>query len=249
MAGMLADRFHCYKLILIVIVASVAVFHTSLLHIDARISAEVQSSGSDFETPAEIVCSRLGAVLRFENYTCEASSRNHREMWTVDWTPSQCRPMDCHGVPARMQLCLSNGNCTQIATGSTSVLEMDALLEVLDVTSWTGGENNTGGNCTAQIVSAQTDQTRIPASLLCNCPIRCPAVAAPISSELDNNSSLSSSADLLPVEQQKELDRLKHNRGFWLYFILRIIASGSLATSFSMFVSFLGFHPQLIFKT
>jgi hypothetical protein len=160
-------------------------------------------------------------------------------MWTVDWTPSQCRPMDCHGVPARMQLCLSNGNCTQIATGSTSVLEMDALLEVLDVTSWTGGENNAGGNCTAQIVSAQTDQTRIPASLLCNCPIRCPAVAAPISSELDNNSSLSSSADLLPVEQQKELDRLKHNRGFWLYFNLRIIASGSLATtSFSIFVSF-----------
>jgi hypothetical protein len=124
-------------------------------------------------------------------------------MWTVDWTPSQCRPMDCHGVPARMQLCLSDGNCTQIATGSTSVLEMDALLEVLNVTPWwTGGENNDVGNCTAQIVSAQTDQTRIPASLLCNCPIRCPAVAAPISSELDNNSSLSSSADLLPVEQQ-----------------------------------------------
>jgi hypothetical protein len=244
---MLADRFHCYKLILIVIVASVAVFHTSLLHIDARISSEVQSSGSDFETPAEIVCSRLGAVLRFENYTCEASSRNHREMWTVDWTPSQCRPMDCHGVPARMQLCLSNGNCTQIATGSTSVLEMDALLEVLDAASWTGGKNNAGGNCTAQIVSAQTDQTRIPASLLCNCPIRCPAVAAPISFELDNNSSLSSSADLLPVEQQKELDRLKHNRGFWLYFILRIIASGSLATSFSMFVSFLGFSSAIDF--
>jgi hypothetical protein len=33
-----------------------------------------------------------------------------------------------------MQLCLSDGNCTQIATGSTSVLEMDALLEVLNVT-------------------------------------------------------------------------------------------------------------------
>jgi hypothetical protein len=115
------------------------------------------------------------------------------------------------------------------------------LLEVLNVTPWTGGENNDVGNCTTQIViSAQTDQTRISASLLCNCPIRCPAVAAPISPELDNNSSLSiSSADLLPVEQQKELDRLKHNRGFWLYFILRIIASGSLATtSFSMFVSF-----------
>jgi hypothetical protein len=146
-------------------------------------------------------------------------------------------------------LCLSDGNCTQIATGSTSVLEVDALLEVLDAAPWTGGKNNAGGNCTAQIVSAHTDQTQILASLLCNCPIRCPAVAAPISSELDNNSNLSSSADLLPVEQQKELDRLKHNRGFWLYFILRIIASGSLATSFSMFVSFLGFHPQLIFKT
>ncbi len=99
MAGMLADRFHCNKLILIVVVASVAVFHTSLLHIDARISSEVQSSGSDFETPAEIFCSRMGAVLRSENYSCDASSSNHREMWTVDWTLSQCRPMDCHGVP------------------------------------------------------------------------------------------------------------------------------------------------------
>jgi hypothetical protein len=221
---MLADKFHSYKLILIIVVTLVAVFHTSLLHMDARIPSDVQSSGPEFETPAEIFCSRLGAVLRFENYTCDAS----REMWTIDWTPSQCQPMDCE-VPVRMQLCLSDGNCTQIATGSTSVLEMDAVLQVLDAIP-----SGDGGNCTTQIVSAQTDQTRIPASLLCNCPIRCPAIAAPIS-ELNN--SISKNGADLSVEQQKqqdEMERMKHNKGFWLYFILRIIASGSLATSFSM---------------
>lgn len=230
-AGMLADRFHSYKLILIVIVASVAVFHTSLLHIDARLSTDAPTTGMDFETPAEIYCTRLGAVLRFENFTCDAN----REMWTVDWTPSQCQPMDCQ-LPMRMQLCLADGNCTQIAIGSTSMLEMDALLEVVPTTSLDGDHH---GNCTAHIVNAQTDQTRNPASLLCNCPIRCPAMAAPMSSDLNNatTTTTTTTTNGLSVEeqqQQKENERVKHNRGFWLYFILRIIASGSLATSFSM---------------
>ena len=201
---MLADKFHSYKLILIIVVASVAIFHTSLLHIDARTSSNVKSSGTDFETPAEIFCSRLGAVLRFENQTCDDD--DNREMWTFDWIPSQCRPMDC-GVPTRMQLCLSDGNCTQIAIGSTSVLEMDAILDALP---------SDGGNCTAQIVSVQTDQTPIAASLLCNCPVRCPAIAA--ISETSNATS----------DGISEMDRINHNKGFWLYFILRHLFYRSL---------------------
>lgn len=219
---MLADRFHSYKLILIIVVSSVAVFHTSLLHIDARLTYDVPSSGMHFETPAEIICDRMGAVLHFENFTCDAN----REMWTVDWTPSECQPIDCH-LAVKMQLCLTDGNCTQIATGSTSLLEMDALLEVVPLVNM-----DHHGNCTAHIVSAQTDQTRNPAALLCNCAIRCPAMAAP--SDLNSSSGLT----MEELQQLKENERIKHNRGFWLYFILRIIASGSLATSFSMSVLF-----------
>ncbi len=216
---MLADKFHCYKLILVIVVALVAVFHTALLHIDARISPDLLSSTAVREAPAELLCGRTGAIVRFENYTCDT----YREEWTVDWTPSECQPsVDCD-ISARMSLCLNDGNCTQIAIGSTSRLEMDVLFEVLQT------DNEGHSNFTARIVTAQTDQTRQPASLLCNCPIRCPALASPMS-------LLESNITDLPAEKlaEKEAERLKHNKGFWLYFVLRVIASGSLATSFSM---------------
>lgn len=210
---MLADKFQCYKLILIIIVALVAVFHTSLLHIDAR-KSELLSPQQNWETPAELTCGRTGATVRFENFSCDAN----REEWTIDLTPSDCQPLDCD-LPAGMSLCLPDGNCTQITIGSTSRLEMDVLLEVMEPSS-------EGGDCKAHIVNAQTDQTPRPAWLLCNCPIRCPAVASPFESN--------SSQVFDDQHQDLEAELSKHNRGFWLYFVLRVIASGSLATSFSM---------------
>lgn len=217
--GVLADKFHCYKLILIIIVFLVGTFHTSLLHIDARIPSDLLPLTSDWEAPAELFCSRTEATVQIGKFSCDAS----RIEWTVDWTPSECQPVDCD-VPARMSLCLPDGNCTQIAIGSTSKLEMDVSLAFLKAEA---NHNGTAEDCQARIVSAQTDQTRDPATFLCNCNIRCPAVAAP---NLLNMNNTISEEQLQRLEQERQ----KHNRGFWLYFVLRVIASGSLATSFSM---------------
>ncbi len=242
---MLADRFHCYKLILIVIVTSVAVFYTSLLHIDARISAEVQQpSGLDFETPAEIFCSRLGAVLRSKNYSCDASSSinsNHRKCGRSTgrrrsagrWIAMECRP-GCSSASrtatarksrpdqrpcwkwtpcSRCWTWRPDGRAERITTSATAPPKSSALKQ-------TRLEFRPRSFATARSAvrpsrrRSHPSWTTIPVSAVA--PICCPSSS-----------------------KQKELDRLKHNRGFWLYFILRIIASGSLATtSFSMFVSF-----------
>lgn len=219
--GVLADKFQCYKLILILVVAFSAIFHTLLLHVDARISPDVSSSVSNWEEiPAEVICGRTGAFVHFENFTCD--DVNSRHEWTIELTPSHCRPVGCDHKPAKMSLCLLDGNCTQITIGSTSSLEMDVLLETIP--------SQSDDNCTRLIVNAKTDQTGQPAWLLCNCSIRCPVIASAIISP-ESNISIETNVDLLEI---REAERLKHNRGFWFYFVFRIFASGLLSTSFSM---------------
>jgi hypothetical protein len=79
-----------------------------------------------------------------------------------------------------------------------------------------------------RIVTLQTDQTPLSAALLCNCLIQCPLTLLMPTDTVDQE--LNFTLD----DAIKETKRIKHNRGFWIYFILRILASGSLATSFSM---------------
>nr|CAH0110425.1 unnamed protein product [Daphnia galeata] len=222
LAGMLADKFNRYKLLLIISVSSAVLFHTLLLHVDARVSPERSPLRNITEIPISVYCNRTGSVLQFGNESWPAAMN---EKWLGYWTPSECQPVACTEYKhMRMHLCTPAGNCTQITTKSTSKLEVELVLEA-DIKGITTKDNE----YTARIMGLQTDQTPLPTTLLCNCPIQCPlTLLTPTDPSIDKE--FNSTSD----ELTKENERIKHNRGFWIYFILRILASGSLATSFSM---------------
>lgn len=219
---MLADKFNRYKLLLIISVSSAVLFHTLLLHVDARVSPERSPLRNITEIPISVFCNRTGSVLQFGNESWPAAMN---EKWLGYWTPSECQPVACTEYKhMRMHLCTPAGNCTQITTKSTSKLEVELVLEA-DIKGITTKDNE----YTARIMGLQTDQTPLPTTLLCNCPIQCPlTLLTPTDPSIDKE--FNSTSD----ELTKENERIKHNRGFWIYFILRILASGSLATSFSM---------------
>lgn len=215
---MLADKFNRYKLLLVTSVTLSLVFHTMLLFVDARISPDNSLLRNVTEIPSELHCGRTGVMVRLGNESCSIEQPGK---WLAYWTPAECQSFDCNQEhDMRMHLCSSSGNCTQISTKSASVLNVELVLEdVMD-----GKDNNT---CTAKVVALHTDQESLPTTLLCNCLIQCPLTLAispePFDEELFNATSV-----------LKESERLKHNQGFWIYFMLRLLASASLATSFSM---------------
>lgn len=220
--GMLADKFNRYKLILILSVSSAVLFHTLLLHVDARISPESSPVRNVTEIPASIYCGRTGTLLRLGNESCATPIT---QKLLAYWTPSECQPVACTDYQhMRMRLCSPAGNCTQITSKSTSKLEVELVLEAMLTFS-----NGISDECTARIVALRTDQTPLPSALLCNCLIECPLTLVTSVTTFDHESLDTASSDEI-----KENERLKHNRGFWKYFILRILASSSLATSFSM---------------
>ena len=233
---MLADKFNRYKLLLVASVSSAVVFHTLLLHVDARVSPNSSPLRNVTEIPSVLYCGRTGAIVRLlGNESCPTAES---EKWVAHWTPSDCQLLaECNQQQqTRMRLCSPLGNCTQIATKSTLQLEVELVLEVVST--------DNKDTCTAQIVSLHTDQIPVPSTLLCNCLIQCPLMLM-IPPELPADHEMLNATDNVSVIE--ESDRLKHNRGFWIYFFLRILASGSLATSFSMYViTYIAYSPSII---
>ena len=216
--GLLADKFNSYKFFLICMVTCSAFFHTMLLFIDAKIPAETIRSFPLDETQvsAQLFCSPAGANLKFDNYSC-APELSPIGNWTADLIPSSC-DMDCS---AAMRLCYSQDNCNSVDLLDSSEqpdLEMEFELFVV--------ENETV--CTAWMVEVQVNHASAPANLLCNCPVRCPlTVRLPFSMGTFPE-------DDEEIIKNRTLHDLKHKHGFGTYFMLRILASSSLAATFSM---------------
>ena len=225
--GHLADKFNSYKLFLICLVSCSAVFHTMLMLVDAKVSGITPLvrllDASPAEVQAELFCNRAGSRLTFENLNCTPESALMSN-WSGALVPSRCRIL--HPCPSQimpMRLCFNNDNCTtQIATSSTSELEMEFQIFVI--------ENQV--NCSAWIDEIHIDQASSwSATLLCSCPVKCPITVKSLPDlaaagqlvEDDFNWTLSSS-------NQHE----KHKAAFAMYFLLRIGASSSLAAALSM---------------
>lgn len=93
-------------------------------------------------------------------------------------------------------------------------------------------EPDVGGSCSMSIDkmmlfdTAQSplleNSTITKVSLTCACPMRCPATLV----QPQNSCSMNDTAP--------EYDHAKHNRGFWLYLVIRILATASLGTSWVM---------------
>jgi hypothetical protein len=182
-----------------------------LLVVDARIETKTNSSmleSIDNETvPADLVCNQSGAFLRFDNLTCTFRNEGPEiERWSASWLPSDCYPLgSCVSGPSiQMQLCSSQGNCSQLDTeSSTSQLEMELWLK--------SGGNSGGDSCTVGIFDIRTNvqQQTDPISLLCNCAIECP-VSIKLSSDPEDETSLVTDTSTQDIS---ESDRLKHKKG------------------------------------
>lgn len=196
-----------------------AFFHTMLLFIDAKIPAETIRSFPLDETQvsAQLFCSQAGANLKFDNLTC-APELSPIGNWTADLTPSLC-DMDC---TAAMRLCYSQDNCILVdLLDSTEQPDLELEFEIFVV------ENET--ECTAWMVDVQVNHGSTPANLICNCPVSCPVtVRLPFSIGTDPED------DDEIINNRTLQNDLKHKHGFGTYFMLRILASSSLAATFSM---------------
>lgn len=206
--------------------ACCAVFHTLLLHVDARIPRDAPAERSVREGRVELVCSHADSVVRFGNWTLDGANCSQswisRE-WATHLIPSECHPLPCHSHgklmgPTEMHIHFSPGNRTHINLHSDSPLSIDLML---------GADDMDDDECSAAVVEVHVEQVRETGRFSCHCPISCPLTihlpAEPISEH-----------ELNLTRVLKEVERSNHNRAFWIYFFFRVCASGALATSFSM---------------
>ena len=197
-----------------------AVFHTSLLHVDARINADgrfvqLNDNQSHDEEGAELVCNRTGSFLTLPAHDALCDRQQIEFNILSSLTPAECRTMHPQ-AQARMLLCSSGGNCSQIILTSSTAIDLDLVVEQVVI--------NAGQGCRVQIGDVLVHQ--MPSTLLCNCPIKCPILLE------DRSPSAPSTAWDATTESSS--GRVRNIRGFWTYFMLRIFASMALGTSFSM---------------
>ena len=220
--GILADKFRQYKLILIGLVAISATCHTMLLFVDAKIESDTS------ETLTEMNCNPTGISFRFimpphmNNTSCNNlttnNDGNYNQVWSATFIPTDCQLINCPTLVKQeeriIEMCnLQNSNssyCTNNQLASKTKFELKNFEISLDYMN----EEEMSQNCTAQSVT-----TCQPCSIQC-----------PIKMKLTSKDE----KDL----EQKENDRRRHQRGFWIYFMFRIAASSTLAAAFSMLASF-----------
>lgn len=146
--GLLADRFNCYKLVLCCLIASSAVFHTSLLYVNARVPNEVVTQ---FEV-AQLHCSPTGTILHFDNSSAHCM-KAEKGVLQIPASYEDCQT-DC--FPNRF--CL-DGNCTEFGRDSNGTSLNVQLVQ-------------DGGDCYKATIVTTTLLSN-DSGLDCDCPIRC----------------------------------------------------------------------------
>lgn len=224
---MIADKIGNYKVVLIGSIIATGGFHTLLLTIDAHginptntVTNRTQSSVSAF---VYLSCDQSGRTLlklpnNIANSTCPYENLSLREKPMIHLMSSEC-VQSCNGTTSSIDLCL--------ATDDTDCYDMDGgvLLQL-----GLGNEslsNSSSDLCTIPVNEIMLKNSSQSAVLGCDCPIECPAfITDPswISCPILNETSPST----------EEFDHAKHQRGFWTYLVIRVLATAALGTSFTM---------------
>lgn len=230
---MVADKFNRYKTVLAASIACVVIFHTVLVHIDARVTPDGLLNNRRDSVEADIMCSRTGAIVNFENFT--TFPQMFQQRLSVNWSVSDCRPIDCAiHQSLRVRMCFGMGNCSDLIDETVSSVsfmlaeadEKMAMREVAQTNEY---------SLSYELLDVYTESSAQSGTILCSCLASCPVTISLPEEPLDE-------ATLNATLQLKEAERIKHNRGFWLYFFFRILASGSVSVAFSMYVNpFSGF--------
>lgn len=243
----MADRFNQFKLVLISLVVLSGTFHTMLLFVDARISPDAP------EILTEMTCSPAGTSLQFTiapsmNASCHNVAENRMEgenfqepkIWSGTLNPSDCKLVNCSPLQQEGILEVCNNqfdgdkSCKQIPLDSQRTLDLKFKMST-DYLNEGSNESEDGQNCTAKIVAngakfIRGGNSTSSSTFLCRpCSIQCLMRIKMVSTK---------EKELEDAAIQKEADRSKHQRGFWIYFMFRIVASSTLAATFSMLANF-----------
>lgn len=226
---MIADKIGNYKIVLMASIFATAVFHTLLLTIDARgiYPAKMVTNSSDLSTNAMayLTCDRakhmfLEVPKNCMNDTCRIGNLLLTDQPTIRLITSECT-RSCNRQTNSTASCLMTNDaaeCNQFAD--------EGVLLQLEL------RNQTLTTMNPNFCAFRIDQLLLPNStettLVCDCPIQCSVLISQpwFSACSANNKTSLSTAD--------DYDYAKHKTGFWLYLVIRILATATLGTSFTM---------------
>lgn len=223
---MIADKLGNYKVVLMGSIIATGGFHTLLLTIDAHGINPIHNTVTNITQPS---------VSAFVYLSCDESGR------TLLKLPNNCVngtcPSENFSLKENPMIHLMSSECIQSCNGTTSSIDLCLATDTFDCYDLDGGvllqlglENQSlpsSNPCTIpvnEIILKNSSQSTV---IGCDCPIECPAFMTDpswISCPTINETSP-------PTE---EFDHAKHRRGFWIYLVVRVLATASLGTSFTM---------------
>ncbi len=226
---MIADKIGNYKAVLMGSIIATGGFHTLLLTIDAH--------GVEPTTRIITNISNLSSASELVYLTCDKSGRTFLEV-PNDCTSGTCSYGNLSVLDRSAMIRLMPSECTQSCNGSTNSTELCLATDAIDcfpleegVLLQLGLENkslpiSSSDFCSFSVNHLFLSNSSQAATLDCGCPIQCPAfmIQSWLSCPTENENSTS----------EDVYDHYKHQRGFWLYLIIRILATASLGTSFTM---------------
>lgn len=229
---MIADKLGNYKVVLIGSIFATAGFHTLLLTIDAHGINPTKVNTTNINESSNnmlvyLTCDDTGRTFLDLPNNCANSTCPHKNLWLREQSTIRLLTADSECISSCNELANSTDMCfLTMETGGCYHPPDENLILNLEL------ENNsvsTNANFCSFPVNQLFLSNFSEASLGCDCFIQCSALMMqpllPACSAKDDTLSLST-ADIY--------DYSKHNKGFWLYLFLRILATATLGTSFTM---------------
>lgn len=211
--GMIADKFGNYKLVLIVSVVAMAGLHTSLLLIDANGYDPADRSFNQSIPEIVLSCDGNGGMAVTLVNSCNKT----------------CNPEDLTQVKT-VEIIASN--CTRSCQNGTVLSGNDVYLF----------QNETFCDVSPRSLHLNLNDTTVNQEDPFSCSLTVQKLFrsdACGSFDLTCNEFCQTSCPILSTEPafptcKPEYDHSKHQRGFWLYLFIRILATAALGTSWTM---------------
>ncbi|EFX74053.1 hypothetical protein DAPPUDRAFT_252370 [Daphnia pulex] len=229
-AGMIADKIGNYKVVLMGSIFATAGFHTLLLTIDAHgiNPTQVVTNSNESSTnylSVKLMCDDIGRTFLELPNNCANNTCPYDNLWLRGQPTIRLMTSEC--IPSCEEKANSTDTC--FLTNETSdcyhSLDEDVFLELQLENNSMSADSSFCLFPVNQLFLSNSSEV----SLSCDCPLQCSALMMqpllPACSAKDDDSSLSTADNY---------DYAKHNKGFWLYLFLRIMAMATLGTSFTM---------------
>lgn len=227
---MIADKIGNYKVVLMGSIFATAGFHTLLLTIDAHginptqvVTNSNESSTNDLSV--KLMCDDIGRTFLELQNNCANNTCPYDNLWLRGQPTIRLMTSEC--IPSCDEKANSTDTCflTTETNDCYHSLDEDLFLKLELENNSVSADSSFCSFPVNQLFLSNSSEV----SLSCDCPLQCSALMIqpllPACSAKDDDSSLSTADNY---------DYAKHNKGFWLYLFLRIMAMATLGTSFTM---------------